>query len=49
MTPPDDVIILKTAHTIYKDFKQYPAAMQIALKLNDLDLIKIDFNTCPDP
>lgn len=49
MTPPDDVIILKTAHDIYKAFNQYPAALQVALKLNDLELIKDDFATCPDP
>ncbi|KAJ3309947.1 proteasome regulatory particle base subunit [Boothiomyces sp. JEL0838] len=49
VTPPDDIVILKTAHEIYKKFDQHPSALQIALKLNDLELIKQDFNTCPDP
>lgn len=49
VTPPDDIVILKAAHAIYKDQKQFPAALQIALKLNDVELIKQDFATCPDP
>ncbi|KAJ3301240.1 proteasome regulatory particle base subunit [Kappamyces sp. JEL0829] len=49
VTPPDDLVILKTAHAIYKKFDQHPAALQIALKLNDMELIKDDFATCPDP
>jgi 26S proteasome regulatory subunit N1 len=49
VTPPDDVIILRTAHKIYKKFDQIPAALQVALKLNDVELIKDDFTTCQDP
>lgn len=49
VTPPDDIAILKTAHTIYKNMQQYPQALQVALKLNDADLIKNDFLSCPDP
>lgn len=49
VTPPDDVIILKTAHDIYIKMKQYPSALQVSLQLNDLGLIKSDFNSCPDP
>jgi 26S proteasome regulatory subunit N1 len=49
VTPPDDIAILRTAHTIYLKHNQFPAALQIALRLNDMDLIKADFNSCPDP
>jgi 26S proteasome regulatory subunit N1 len=49
VTPPDDVHILKTAHQIYKKFEQYPSALHVALRLNDMELIKNDFLTCPDP
>ena len=49
VAPPDDMIILKTAHAIYRKFEEYPAAIQVALKLNDHELIKQDFNSCSDP
>ena len=29
--------------------EQYPAALQIALRLNDIEMIKNDFAECPDP
>ena len=48
VTPPDDVAILKTAHIIYKKMEKYPQALQVALKLNDPEMIKTDFDTCPD-
>lgn len=48
VSPPDDVIILRTAHQIYSSMKEYPAAIQVALRLNDQDLIKSDFLNCPD-
>ncbi|KAI8925728.1 armadillo-type protein [Entophlyctis helioformis] len=49
VAPPDDITILKTAHTIYRKFDQFPSAVQIAMKLNDRDLIKEDFEACSDP
>ncbi|KAI8912639.1 armadillo-type protein [Gorgonomyces haynaldii] len=49
VTPPDDVAIYKTAHQIYKTFGEYPAALQVALKLNDIELVKSDFAACPNP
>jgi 26S proteasome regulatory subunit N1 len=48
VAPPDDVSILKTAHTIYKSQGQYPQALLIAMRLNDTELIKNDFETAPD-
>ncbi|TPX40116.1 hypothetical protein SeMB42_g01547 [Synchytrium endobioticum] len=48
VAPPDDMAILKTAHTIYRTMQQYPQAIQVSMKMNDLDLVKDDFNSCPD-
>ncbi|KAJ1562561.1 proteasome regulatory particle base subunit, partial [Nowakowskiella sp. JEL0078] len=48
VAPPDDVSILKTAHTIYRIQNEWPHALQISIRLNDIELIKDDFNSCPD-
>jgi 26S proteasome regulatory subunit N1 len=47
--PPDDIAILKAAHTIYRKVEQLPQALQIAIKLGDLNLIKEDMDSCADP
>ncbi|KAJ3283068.1 proteasome regulatory particle base subunit [Borealophlyctis nickersoniae] len=49
VAPPDDVSILKAAHTIYRKQERYPQALQVSLKLNDIDQIRDDFESCPDP
>lgn len=49
VTPPDDLKIYNTAHAIYTTYHQYPSALQVALKLNNHEMIANDFNTCPDP
>ncbi|KAI8808022.1 armadillo-type protein [Cladochytrium replicatum] len=49
VTPPDDVAILKTAHTIYRNMSEWPNALRVSMRLNDIDLIKNDFESCPDP
>ena len=46
--PPDDIAILKTAHSIYTKMERYPQALQVSLKLNDQELIQADFDNCPD-
>ena len=48
VTPPDDVLILKVAHQIYRDQLEFPSAIQVALKLGDQELIQGDFDTCSD-
>ncbi|KAJ1536393.1 proteasome regulatory particle base subunit [Nowakowskiella sp. JEL0078] len=48
VAPPDDVSILKTAHSIYRSQNEWPNALQISIRLNDIELIKDDFNSCPD-
>lgn len=49
MPPPDDLLILKTAHGIYRQMKKLPQALQLALRMNDAQLIKEDFDLCTDP
>lgn len=47
--PPDDIDILKAAHSIYRKVEQLPQALQISIKLRDMDLIKQDMDSCTDP
>ncbi|KAJ3200893.1 proteasome regulatory particle base subunit, partial [Dinochytrium kinnereticum] len=49
VAPPDDIAILKTAHSIYRKVEEFPQAILIAMKLNDMEMIKEDFEACPDP
>lgn len=46
---PEDVKALRVVHTIYQKYEKWPEALTIALKLNDIEVIKNDYNTCPDP
>ncbi|KAJ3324198.1 proteasome regulatory particle base subunit [Blyttiomyces sp. JEL0837] len=48
VAPPDDVAILKTARLIYRKHGEYAQAMLMSIKLNDMELIKEDFESCPD-
>ena len=45
---PEDQQFLRTAHDIYKQYKQLPQAMTLAIRLNDLDLIHQDFDSTDD-
>jgi len=49
LPPPDDVSFLKTAHAIYRKMNKLPEAITLSMKLNDLDKIKDDFESCKDP
>ncbi len=49
LTYPDNEQFLRVAHDIYKKYKQYTQAMVLAIRLNDFELIKSDFNDAPDP
>ena len=46
---PENTNILTTALNIFKQFKQYPQAMRLALQLNDKTIVEGLFNSCPDP
>ena len=48
VSPPDDIAILRTAHTIYTKFGRFADAMQLAIKLRDNDLIKAGMDSCTD-
>lgn len=48
LTYPDNDRFLRTAHDVYLQYKQYTQAISLAIKLNDLELIKSDFNSAPD-
>ncbi|EFW98665.1 26S proteasome regulatory subunit [Grosmannia clavigera kw1407] len=48
LTYPDNEQFLRVAHDIYKEYKQYTQAMVLAIRLNDMDLIKLDFEQTED-
>ena len=41
---PDDVTFLRTAHAIYVKHSKFPEALAVAIRLNDRELIKQDFD-----
>ncbi|CCX05129.1 armadillo-type protein [Pyronema domesticum] len=45
---PEDVKTLKTAHTIYRTFNKLAQAITLAIRLNDVELIKDDFEAAGD-
>eukprot|EP00697_Spironema_sp_BW2_P017140 gnl/Spiro4/8705_TR4554_c0_g1_i1.p1 gnl/Spiro4/8705_TR4554_c0_g1~~gnl/Spiro4/8705_TR4554_c0_g1_i1.p1 ORF type:complete len:891 (+),score=267.11 gnl/Spiro4/8705_TR4554_c0_g1_i1:27-2675(+) len=45
----EDVEVFRISHQIYMQFRQFPDAMRVALKLNDLSIIRQTFRDCPDP
>ncbi|KAH7030836.1 armadillo-type protein [Microdochium trichocladiopsis] len=49
LTYPDNEHFLRVAHDIYKTYKEHTQAMAIAIRLNDLSLIKSDFDSASDP
>ncbi|PGH26979.1 26S proteasome regulatory subunit rpn-1 [Polytolypa hystricis UAMH7299] len=48
LTYPEDHQFLRTAHDIYLKYNKLTQAIVIAIRLNDLDLIKSDFNATTD-
>jgi len=49
LTYPDNELFLRVAHDIYKEYKQFTQAMVLAIRLNDIDLIRTDFEQATDP
>ncbi|KAH7882342.1 26S proteasome regulatory complex non-ATPase subcomplex Rpn1 subunit [Phlebopus sp. FC_14] len=49
LPPPDDVTFLRTIHKIYLQFSKFPEALSIAIRLNDAELIRQDFNASGNP
>ena len=48
LTYPEDQQFLRTAHDIYKQYEKLPQAMVLAIRLNDLNLIRQDFDSTTD-
>ncbi|KAF4552118.1 26S proteasome regulatory subunit rpn-1-like protein [Elsinoe fawcettii] len=48
LTYPDNDRFLRTAHDIYKKYDQPTQALTLAIRLNDMDLIKSDFGSTKD-
>jgi len=46
---PENELFLKTAHDIYTQYNQFTQAMALAIRLNDVELIKEGFSRCKDP
>lgn len=48
LTYPEDQQFLRTAHDIYKQYNKIPQAVVLAIRLNDLDLVREDFISTED-
>jgi 26S proteasome regulatory subunit N1 len=48
LTYPEDQQFLRTAHGIYKHYNQLTQAIVLAIRLNDLELIRSDFDSTTD-
>lgn len=48
LTYPEDHQILETAHKIYKQYNQLAKAIVLAIRLNDLEMIREDFDSTDD-
>ena len=49
LPPPDDVLFLHTAHTIYIQYHKFTEALSLAIRLGDPELIRGDFNAPANP
>ncbi|KAL1876550.1 proteasome regulatory particle base subunit [Diaporthe australafricana] len=49
LTYPDNELFLRVAHDIYKEYNQSTQAMVLAIRLNDTEQIKADFEAATDP
>ena len=48
LTYPEDQQFLHAAHDIYKQYNKLPQAMVLAIRLNDIELIRKDFDSTED-
>ncbi|MCJ1335354.1 proteasome regulatory particle base subunit [Bachmanniomyces sp. S44760] len=48
LTYPEDQQFLRTAHNIYKQYHKLSQAMVLAIRLNDIDMIRADFDSTKD-
>ena len=45
---PDDEVLLKTVHDIYRSRSKFPEALSISIRLNSSEMIKEDFDSCSE-
>lgn len=45
---PDDSTLLRTVHSIYRSRSKFPEALSISIRMNSPEMIKNDFDSCPD-
>lgn len=45
---PDDTILLKTVHSIYRSRSKFPEALSVSIRMNSSEMIKDDFDSCSD-
>lgn len=45
---PDDVVLLKTVHSIYRARSKFPEALSVSIRMNSPEMIKDDFDSCSD-
>lgn len=49
LPPPDDITFMQTVHKIYTQFKKFPEAIGLAIRLGDRDMVRDDFNAVGNP
>lgn len=45
---PDDEVLLKTVHNIYRSRSKFPEALSVSIRMNSPEMIKDDFDSCSD-
>ena len=45
---PDDTVLLKTVHSIYRARSKFPEALSVSIRMNSPEMIKDDFDSCTD-
>ena len=49
MPPPEDIAFLRAAHAIYVQHSKFPEALALAIRLNEPEMIRADFNAPGNP
>ncbi|KAI9261388.1 armadillo-type protein [Phascolomyces articulosus] len=49
LVPPDDIRFMKTARIIYQQQEKYTQALNLSIRMRDMDLIREDFESANDP
>lgn len=49
LPPPEDIAFLETARTIYRAQNQLPEALKMSMRINNMQMIKEDWDACTAP